>query len=513
MPIRSPAAIITYDTAPSHQWCWLPQWYSGGDSAYCLLAKFSRLNVLTIRETCEVFIKPNEKAGIKFEVGHPHYPRVDLRFSTNLSIGRLANILRLDPASLQSGFVDTLFSNAARSSATYLKWCSTCASSGFHSAVYQLDFVHTCPLHKTSLLHRCKKCGSQLPYELHAPTGVTLFCCPRCRTDAAPTLSTPKRGFAISDESAAALASHVDLIRFADQLPTLIDKCRASVGSPYMPLVLSKPDNRQRALSFRHFVADVLKTVSVKGSQQPQMEMQLLAPVSTFIEVHEKENAHAIHPEKGRVTRIAVSVAKATDQKLADATAIYRVIRRHLWRHRVCEHRACARYAMKALWWDLDGEKTDAFCATALAFMRWRMQWEGRRVPSRMLERPERTATSYGLLGWISKDAPIPSVYWSTKFETWLNTYILAAACFDSFRAWERRCSTDEQNKKISWNFRDNDDYARRHWACTGRGTRSEPGMLFLEPLLGRESKFYESVAFDRAHYLRSRQIIDLLKR
>ncbi len=511
--MRSPTAIITYDTAPSHQWCWLPQWYSGGDSAYCLLAKFSRLNVLTIRETCEVFIKPNEKADNKFKIGHPHYPRVDLRLSTNLSIGRLSNILRLDPASLQSGFVDTLFSNAVRSSATYLKWCSTCANSGFHSAVYQLDFVHTCPLHKTSLLHRCRKCGSQLPYELHAPTGVTLFCCPQCRTDAAPALSTPKHGFAISDESAAVLASHVDLIRFADQLPTLIDKCRASVGSPYMPLLLSKPDNRQRALSFRHFVANVLTTVSVKGRRQAQLELSLLEPISTFIERPEMKNAHAIQPKKRRVAHSAVSIAKATDQKLADATAIYRVIRRHLWRHRVCGHRACARYAMRALWWDLDGEKTEAFCATALAFMRWRMQWEGRRVPARMLERPERAATPYGLLAWISRDAPIPSVYWSTKFETWLNKYILAAACFDSFRAWEQRCLRDEHNGKIAWSFRDHDHYARRHWACSGRGTSFEPGLLFLEPSIGSASEFCRSVPFDRAHFRRSRQIIDLLKR
>lgn len=509
----APKVIITYDTAPSHQWCWLPQWYSGGDSAYCLLAKFSRLNVLTIRETCEVFVKLNPKAGIKFEKGRPHYPRVDLRFSSNLSIGRLANILKLDPASLQSGFIDTLFPNSARSSAPYLKWCSTCAGNGFHSAVYQLDFVHTCPLHKTTLLHRCRKCGSQLPYELHAPTGVTLFCCPQCRADAAPTLSTPKQGFAISDESAAALASHVDLIRFADQLPTLIAKCRASAGSPHMPFVLSKPDNRQRSLSFRHFVTDVLTAVSSQGSQQAQQELHLLAPISTFVGMHEIENVRGTQSKKRRVTPGVVGVANATDQKLTEATAIYRAIRRYLWRHRVCGHRACARYAMKSLWWDLDGEKTEVFCTTALAFMRWRMHWEGRRVPSRMSERPERAAVAYGLLGWISMTAPIPSVYWSKKFEAWLNASILSAACFDSFRAWEQRCATDVRKGTIVWDFRDHDDYARRHWACSGRGTSFEPGLFFLEPLLEATSQFGEHEPFDRMHYLHSRQIIDRLKR
>lgn len=511
--MQPPKVIITYDTAPSHQWCWRPEWYSGGDSAYCLLAKFSRLNVLSIRETCEVFIKLNPKSGIKFEVGHPHFPRVDLRFSSHLSIGRLANILKLDAASLQSGFVDTLFPTSARSSAPYLKWCSTCAGNGFHSAVYQLDFVHTCPLHKTTLLHRCKNCGSQLPYELHAPTGGTLFCCPRCRSDAAPNLSTPIHGFALSDESAAALASHVDLIRFADQLPTLIAKCRASVNSPFMPLVLSKPDNRQRSLSFRHFVTDVLTAVSFKGSLQAQQELHLLAPISTFIETHENENKRLTQTKKVRASPSGKSIANATDQKLAEATAIYRAIRRHLWRHRLCAHRACARFAMRSLWWDLEGAKTDAFCPTAVAFMRWRMHWEGRRVPSRLAERPERTAVAYGLLGWISMSAPIPSVYWSKNFEAWLNASLLAAACFDSFRAWEQRCVLDLRKGKIAWNFRDHDNYARRHWACSGRGTSFEPGLLFLEPLLGATSHFSEPEPFNRAHYLRSRQIIDLLKR
>ncbi|MDI1252479.1 hypothetical protein [Thermomonas sp.] len=326
-------------------------------------------------------------------------------------------------------------------------------------------------------------------------------------------MSSPIDGFALSDESAAALASHVDMIRFADQLPTLIEKCRASVNSPFMPLVLSKPDNRQRSLSFRHFVTDVLTAVSFKGSLQAQQELHLLAPISTFIETHENENKRLTQTKKVRASPSGKSIANATDQKLAEATAIYRAIRRHLWRHRLCAHRACARFAMKSLWWDLEGAKTDAFCPTAVAFMRWRMHWEGRRVPSRLAERPERTAVAYGLLGWISMSAPIPSVYWSKNFEAWLNASLLAAACFDSFRAWEQRCVLDLRKGKIAWNFRDHDNYARRHWACSGRGTSFEPGLLFLEPFLGATSQFPEPEPFNRAHYLRSRQIIDLLKR
>ncbi|MDO8777183.1 MAG: hypothetical protein Q7K57_52435 [Burkholderiaceae bacterium] len=129
------------------------------------------------------------------------------------------------------------------------------------------------------------------------------------------------------------------------------------------------------------------------------------------------------------------SVAQATDKRLEEAWAIYRAIRRHLWRHHVCQHRRCARLAMTTLWWDLEGERTHSFCCVALAFIRWRMQWEGRRIPA-TLAGPNRGGVPYGLLGWVSQDAPIPSVYWSPAFESWLNAHLLGAACLHSFAGW-----------------------------------------------------------------------------
>lgn len=72
---------------------------------------------------------------------------------------------------------------------------------------------------------------------------------------------------------------------------------------------------------------------------------------------------------------------------------------------------------MKTLWWDLEGEKTNSFCEIALAFIRWRMHWEGRRIPA-TLAVSNRGIVPYGLLGWISKDAPISSAYWSPAFES-----------------------------------------------------------------------------------------------
>ena len=510
--MQLPRVIIEYELAPHNKWCWLPEWYSGSDSAYCLLAKFSRLNVLTIREICEIFVEPNAKNGVNVGRGHPHYPIVDLRFTKNISIGRMSTLMKLDPGSLQSGFLDTLFPTASRGAATHLKWCSTCALRGFHSVVFQLDFVHFCPLHNTALTQRCKKCSSHLPYQLHAPGGGTLFCCSCCGTDMAPNLRTPKHSFVLSSEAASSLASHIDLIRFADQLPTLIAKCRTTVGSPYMPIVLSKPDSRQRVLSFRHFVANVLTAVSRTGVKEAQTEMELLPPVSTFLEPRYSV-PRLLASTKKLKRESGDSIAKDSDVKLNEATLIYKAIRRHFWRHHVCKHRACARRAMKSFWWDLEGEQATVFCKTALAFIRWRMQWEGRRIPARMTGSPERSWIAYGLLGWIFKDAPVPSMYWSKRFESWLNANLLAAACFDSFRGWITRCALDEKKLRFIWESGCEKKFQRRHWACSGRGSESEPGLVFLEPMTEATLQLDELAPFNRQHFSHTCEIIKTLKR
>ncbi len=506
--MQAPRVIIDYELAPHGKWCWLPEWYSGSDSAYCLLAKFSRLNVLTIREVCEIFVEPNAKTGTTFARGRPEYPIVDLRLTKNLSLGRMSSLMKIDPGSLQSGFLDTLFPTASRGAASHLKWCSICAIRGFHSVVFQLDFVHSCPLHNIALRQRCRNCAHHLSYRLHAPGGGRLFCCSRCGTDMAPCLNTPQPGLRLPDAAASSMASHIDLIRFADRLPTLIAKCRTALGSPYLPVVLSTPDNRRRSLSFRHFVANVLTAVSHTNSSEQQTALELLTPVSTFCEP--KQFSHSKPKLKSGGGE---GIAKNKDEKLMQATATYKAIRRHFWRHHVCQHRACATKAMTFLWWDLEGEKTPVFCPTAMAFLRWRMQWEGRRIPARLAESPERSWVAYGLLGWISKDIPVASIYWSKRFEAWLNAHLLAAACFDSYRGWLHKYSIEENKPTSLWDSGCEKKFQRRHWACSGRGSPTEPGLLFLEPLVEIEPRVINIAQFNRAHLANACRLIQSFKR
>jgi hypothetical protein len=317
------------------------------------------------------------------------------------------------------------------------------------------------------------------------------------------------------DPKAATLfADHSELIHFNDGLPTMINACKASLGKPHLPLFVGKPNHFRRGVSFRQFVADVLTSVSSRITGQAQACLDPLAPSATFLDQPQIRTPRLGKPPSAKVKSAVRSVVQATDKKLEEAWAIYRAIRRHLWRHHVCLHRSCARLAMKTLWWDLEGEKTRSFCCVALAFIRWRMQWEGRRIPT-SLDRSGRGCMPYGLLGWLSKDAPISSVYWSPAFESWLNAHLLAAACLDSFAGWMTLSETQNADQYMQWEMRAYEVFGKRHWACSGRGDSTEPGLLFLEGVSAKDSSLADSVAhiFTRAHRCGTAQTLAQIRR
>ncbi len=516
MTARVTAARILIDcsTTPDASWCWRPEWYCGSDSIYGLLAKFGSLNALSHRDLCELFVERNPLVDAKRAPGRPHFPVVDLRYSKGLRVGRLANLLRLDAAAVRMGFVESLFPNVTELASTDLVWCQACARRGFHCCSFQLNYSCVCPLHGHTLLRRCMRCSSRVPYRLCATSRGDLFCCPACGMDLAEVLRSPRRALEMDPDAAALFADHSEMLRFSDQLPTLINACKESLGRPHMPLYVSKPDVHRRSASFRQFVADMLTWVSGCSPREPQVSLNPMAPNYTFTDIAHGRPFASPSPHAAQATRAGKSVASESDHQLQEAWNIFRCVRRHLWRHHVCRHRRCAQLAMKALWWDLEGETIQSFCGVALAFIRWRMQWEGRRIPSTLLA-PDRGGTPYGLLGWISSDLPISSVRWLPSFEVWLDAHILGAACLDSFAGWMTLSAKQEGRGALLWRRRDHESFPRRHWACSGRGSSDEPGYLFLEHLTfnGRLAKEVEPVRCNRTHFAVTRSALASAKR
>lgn len=147
------------------RWSRRASWLTGGESVYALLGKFGALNALSNRELCELFVPKSERGK-----GYAYFPTVDLRSSDRIHKVRLANLFGLDLGNLSTAFVSEEFPNALPLASPTLVWCPRCATHGFHSAAFQLNFYGTCPLHRTALRRTCPSCRAKFPYTLSART-------------------------------------------------------------------------------------------------------------------------------------------------------------------------------------------------------------------------------------------------------------------------------------------------------------------------------------------------------
>lgn len=468
------ARIITTSVGmQEYAWSWRKSWYSGSDSIYAVLAKFEALNRLKPRDLCELFIERNIDSVRGKRVGVAHYPKVDLRCTTNFRLGRLANLLQLDADQLRHGFVSEQFPNAMTVASADLVWCPMCAERGYHAASFQLNYHRQCPLHHEELRRSCFRCKQKLPYWLYGPRSVAFYVCPNCRHDHAPRLRQPRTSLSLKAGEVALFADHIQLVRFLDALPTLINAQKDAMGAPHLPIMISKADAFRRRAAFHQFVTDTLTSVAARHARSPQAILEVRAPSSVYRE------AYMALPEILKHSRIK----RDTDERLKQAQLVYRTTRRWLRRRVVRDHRGCLAAAQSHLWWDMDGESTDAFCPVALAFLRWRMQWEGCRIP-RSLSRQKGDRVPLGLLGWTSSEAPLPSPLWTQGLSHWVNNHILGFACLDSFQGWLRLARQAERSGRIAWDLHDHKRFGFRHWACCGRGTVDDPGLLYVENTL-----------------------------
>ncbi len=442
---------------PQEKWSNRSSWISGSESAYALLAKFAALNVLSCRELCELFVIRKAR-----KTGAEHFPKVDLRSSEWMRTGRLGNLFAIDAAELRLAFVNELFPNASSLSSNVLVWCPRCAHHGFHSAAFQLNFYLTCPVHRIELRRACHSCKAPIPYVLHSTQSRPLFVCLSCGRDLAGELRKSLVGLALDKRGQALHRDHIELVRFTDTLPTLFNACRSALGRPNLPIEVGKADVFRSCGAFRQFVADVLTAVSARVSS-PQLHP--LRPTGVF--------SHPFEPPPRAKRGAAVG-----DQTLDEATSLYRCLRRSVYRHHCRGHAQCIRAAMKTMWWDPEGERVPVFCPTAQAFLRWRMHWEGCRIPSE-LDRPSGARTPYGLIAWLASEAPIGSRLWAHRLDGWVRSHLLACACLDSFAEWLQLA--ERAKKLVLWHKADAKSFRSRHWACSGRGTTHEPAMLFIE--------------------------------
>lgn len=484
--VGSPGVVLLPQEELESSWTWRRSWYSGSDSIYALLAKFAELNAIGQATLCELFVEKHE-SGVRAHLrSRPYYPRVDLRSSEHFRLGRLAAILHLDAAQVRQAFVGDQFPNARFGVNANLVWCRFCAQRGYHATSFQLNHATMCPAHRVPLLKACTRCRQPLPYVLHSTKRAPFFACAHCGADHARLLRGAQLELSLLPAAGALFRDHLEMVRLVDSLPTLIDAHRRASGDPSLPVLVGKPDAYRHRAAFEQFVADVLHAVVArKGSQR---ELAVIAPSATYVEPY--------LPVR-KILQQKPPEARRGDPELLRAWSVYRSVRRWIWRRVVHSHGRCIETALNQLWWDLEGSTTASFCPVALAFVRWRMQWEGCRVPGH-LNRRRLAPTPYGLAAWVSSEAPIGSPLWTLGFERWLNAHLVGEACLASFRGWLESSQRWSKKGQVYWRAHEADAFCIRHWAAVGRGTLDEPGVLYAEELAG--SGVFELHAASRAH-------------
>jgi hypothetical protein len=151
-----------------------PAWTYPLESAWSRLSKFQTLNCLSwqqLTEALSVLRTTNAECGI------------DLRASDAFDIPTLARTLRVPHADLQSAFCvqsnhEVILDAASQS----LRFCQSCAETGFHATLFQFAAITYCPIHHRALRDTCFNCARSIPYRLDVALMQHPYACPTCAT-------------------------------------------------------------------------------------------------------------------------------------------------------------------------------------------------------------------------------------------------------------------------------------------------------------------------------------------
>jgi len=473
--------VLDYPIKMEKSWCWRDDWVTGYDSAYGLLSKFGKLNAMGAKELAELFIDRN--CGQRVAILRA--PKVDLRSGQLFDLKEMAGVLRIDQERLKQAFLLDQLSNSRRKSSTVLRWCPSCARSGFHPSVFQLDLLRVCPTHGQLIRSRCPKCKASIPYRLQADVFSEPFCCSACHTDLAPVLRNCRtRSLKLRESETSWINSMVELCEFEDRMvPIRLDLNRRRRSLGVGEVAFAQPDWRRDESEYIGFIKKVLEDLECecRGTQRK-------LPFDTVAVTTMRAPATARQPGDERRRRVrrtkapievetSLILKRGWDARLRASYLVYSSVRRYLWRHVVAGHHACICSAGSHLWWHMEGEKTTGFCPVAEAFLRWRMHWEACGTP-RYLMAPMRK-DPLGIAAWMGADAPICPQGWAWETEQWVSDHVLAHACFGSFREYLDMALRNNEKNKIVWNGHALTGRYDTYWAVTGRNTSESPIRIY----------------------------------
>lgn len=487
----SPLIVVVTSQAATPSYCWRTHWQTGYDSAFSLLSKFALLNGLSAVQIGMLFISA--------ECGHKsalvRQLNIDLRDPTVFDLPTISQLCETTAETVAAGFVMGRFAASLIESTDVLRYCVECLARGFHSPLYQLKFIPQCPMHHLPLRQSCHYCGGIIPYRLTTAALKVPFACIHCQKDWAPTLRVPRADtIRLNAQESERLQNAIDVASMKSHLfgsTQNLDRHLSLFGIGRA--VLAAPSTQRARQDYYDFIDGLVHRIC------PELPLSSESPVAVTEVVHGhplfRSRAHGRRSRGASRGRHALGEADVPapqnrqeaeaaisfpwDGKLKAIYPTYCALRRRVWRTHVSNHRSCASSAAVKLWWDVEGEGLATCCPMATAYLRWRMFWEGVRVPADLFRTPRHPP--FGVLAWLCDGAPIGTEQWTPQGEQWLAHRVFAMDCIRNFYGWLTLSRSTRTAASTRWSRGAAGGYCLTHWAAAGNDSASDPLRIFLD--------------------------------
>lgn len=473
------SARILLDTyrEQAEQWCWRTGWHIHGESSMTLFWKFALLNQLTARELAPLIA--NRTSGRRSKICVK--PDVDFRDASVFDLEHLANMFRIPISKVRRAFLYEILPGSVLRSHGHLRWCARCLDGGFHSPLFQMRQTRTCPIHEHRLHEECQACKYRIPFRLNNSFMLKPFCCPRCSADLAPGMNQARPDLLrLHQEHISKLSLMLQFYQAADADQVDVnDSDRLFISARKAGVYHVNLEEAGIHSRYASFIAQVVDDV-VPGLYMQRAGLRL-EPVKRcecgcWRPISSDDDDEFVDDDSGSANK--VKTVTASEVCLSTLIDTYKAIRRRLWRQVLRKHQRCVRSAAARMRWQMDGRRTGVFCSHALAFIRWRMLWEGCGTPQYLFVQP--ALEYYGIIGWhLARPSRAPS-HWSTATKAWISSHIFAATCFaafDEMLCWaEKECKTGV----VDWTRTKSPIDFTCLWAVAGRDCCDQPATVYL---------------------------------
>ncbi len=158
------------------------EWSSQGESAWMRLSKFSLYNRLFLSELLALFARRPTSS-----LTHG----ADLRLLACVTPDRMARILAMSSEAVRDSFCASGPTRMLVRASRQLRYCVSCLEAGFHSPIFQWDFIGRCPIHRSRLILGCSTCRSDIPYSIGNELAASPLQCQACQARWAALLHGP----------------------------------------------------------------------------------------------------------------------------------------------------------------------------------------------------------------------------------------------------------------------------------------------------------------------------------